>query len=206
MDGMLHIADRNDGARGARLSLLLPLVVVPSVPNPAVLSRAVSGANGGQQRGEVLGMSPSRASAFESQHSAVSIPSALPLPGLRVLLVDDSAGNRRVGERMLTSLGCVVSLATDGDEVSAAVAAAEAASRPYHAILMDIWMVRVNGDAACIALRERGCHVPILAVTANSSTSDKALYIAHGFTGVLSKPFSKDELREALLANVVFAS
>jgi CheY-like chemotaxis protein len=39
--------------------------------------------------------------------------------GLHVLLVDDSAGNRRVGGRMLQQLGCKCVLATDGDEVRA---------------------------------------------------------------------------------------
>jgi hypothetical protein len=38
---------------------------------------------------------------------------------LHVLLVDDSAGNRRVGARMLSALGCSCVTANDGDEVSA---------------------------------------------------------------------------------------
>jgi CheY-like chemotaxis protein len=37
--------------------------------------------------------------------------------GMRVLLVDDSAGNRRVGARMLSALGCICVTANDGDEV-----------------------------------------------------------------------------------------
>ena len=48
--------------------------------------------------------------------AAAPIPAAL---GLHVLLVDDSAGNRRVGSRMLAELGCTCVTASDGDEVRA---------------------------------------------------------------------------------------
>ena len=192
MGGSLHIADRTDGVSGVVLSLRLPLQVadpISGVSSPQTGdARAVCGA-------VAAAMDPDSADA---SRTLTIVPPAEPLRDRRVLLVDDSSGNRRVGERMLVALGVKPSLASDGDDVSGAVAAAAAAGAPFDAIMMDIWMVRMHGDAATAALRAVGCAIPIIAVTANVSATERESYLAGGFTSVLGKQFSKEELQVAL--------
>ena len=85
-----------------------------------------------------------------------------------------------------------------------AAAAARGPGNGYDAILMDINMARVNGDVACAALRAAGCALPVIAV---SGTADDPEYVRRcGFTGVLSKPFSLEQLREALVAHIPAAA
>ena len=84
-----------------------------------------------------------------------------------------------------------------------AAAAAAGPSSGIDVILMDINMVRLNGDAACAALRASGCSLPIIAVSANVDTSE---YVRRfGFTAALGKPFSPEQLREALVTHATGA-
>jgi signal transduction histidine kinase/CheY-like chemotaxis protein len=89
---------------------------------------------------------------------------AEPLQG-RVLLVDDHAMNRMLGETLLGLLGCQVDLATSGEE------AVEAASQVrYGAILMDVHMPKMDGLAATRAIRAGGgpsAQTPIIAMSAD---------------------------------------
>jgi CheY-like chemotaxis protein len=71
-----------------------------------------------------------------------------------------------------------------------------ARARTISVILMDINMPRVNGDAACAALRASGCTLPILAVSGNVETAE--YWRKHGFTGALGKPFTLEQLHAAL--------
>jgi signal transduction histidine kinase/ActR/RegA family two-component response regulator len=91
-------------------------------------------------------------------------PEAQALRG-RVLLVDDHAMNRMLGETLLGLLGCEVDLASSGEE------AVEAASHVrYGAILMDVHMPKMDGLAATRAIRAGGgpsAQTPIIAMSAD---------------------------------------
>ena len=66
----------------------------------------------------------------------------------------------------------------------------------FDVILMDITMARVSGDAACAALRAAGCQIPVIAVSGNLEAPD---YVRrYGFSAMLGKPFTQEQLREAL--------
>jgi two-component system capsular synthesis sensor histidine kinase RcsC len=73
---------------------------------------------------------------------------------------------------------------------------AAVASGAFDAILMDLNMPHVGGDVACAALRAAGSRIPILAVS--GTTEGEALVRRFGFTAILGKPFSVEQLREAL--------
>jgi hypothetical protein len=77
----------------------------------------------------------------------------------RIVVVDDAPLNRRIAERYVTSLGHDCVCLADGDEVAGCVASA-----PADLILMDIRMLRMDGDAACRQLRAGGYLGPIIAV------------------------------------------
>ncbi len=78
----------------------------------------------------------------------------------RIVVVDDAPLNRRIAERYVTSLGHDYVSLSDGDEVAEHCFA----SAPADLILMDIRMVRMDGDAACRQLRAGGYTGPIIAV------------------------------------------
>ena len=72
-------------------------------------------------------------------------------------------------------------------------------------VLMDVHMVRVNGDVACAALRAAGFTAPVIAVTGNATSVDAVAYAHAGFTATLGKPFSARDLRACLECCVVVA-
>ncbi len=117
--------------------------------------------------------------------------------GMRVLVVDDNPVNRAVVERVLRRLGCGVTTADDGE---AGVAAARAGR--YDLVLMDVQMPGVDGLEAARRLRAAGDRTPIVALTASTAESDRAMCFAVGMDGVLHKPLRRAELVAALHARL----
>jgi CheY-like chemotaxis protein len=114
---------------------------------------------------------------------------------------------------MLGRAGCTSRLIADGADLlaectAAAAAAAEAAGGsggggggvlpPALAgvglILLDIHMPRSNGVAVARQLRAMGYAGRLVAMTANASPPDVAVYMATGFDSVLAKPFVEAQL------------
>ena len=118
--------------------------------------------------------------------------------GLEVLVADDNEINREVAQAMLERAGCRVTLVEDG------MAAVEACrSRHYHAVLMDCQMPRMDGYAATDAIRrlekEQGLQpCEIVALTANVLARDRARCLDAGMNGFLPKPFTQEQLVNAL--------
>jgi two-component system sensor histidine kinase/response regulator len=119
------------------------------------------------------------------------------LPPLRILLVEDSEANRRVALAMLDGLGHRVSLASDGREALARVAAER-----FDAVLMDVQMPTMDGLAATAAIRAReagsGAHLPIVAMTAHALHGDREKCLAAGMDDYVSKPVRRRSLLDAL--------
>jgi signal transduction histidine kinase/CheY-like chemotaxis protein len=116
--------------------------------------------------------------------------------GGRVLLVDDHPMNLRLGETLLSLLGCQVDLAASGEE---AVAAAQATV--YDAILMDVHMPRMDGLAATRAIRQLDSpagQVPIIAMSADVMPQNVERCRAAGMVDHLAKPVQLRALHEAL--------
>lgn len=114
--------------------------------------------------------------------------------GTRVLLAEDNLVNQKVIVAMLTRLGCSVEVVANG---SAAVEAA--LSGDWDVVLMDQQMPVMDGLAATRALREAGCTLPVVALTANVTPEDRARCMAAGMDGFLAKPVPLAELASALL-------
>ena len=66
-------------------------------------------------------------------------------------------------------------------------------------ILMDMRMPQMDGLEATRRLRSMGCEVPIVALTANAMTEDRARCLAQGMNDFLAKPISLARLRSCLL-------
>lgn len=122
----------------------------------------------------------------------------------RVLLAEDNFINRKVMLRMLAGLGFRnIDVAVDGKEAVAKTilsADEQHASVPYDLVLMDVNMPVQDGVSATQELRERGYHMPIIAMTANALKGHAEAYIAKGMTGYIAKPVDRKLLVKVLLS------
>jgi CheY-like chemotaxis protein len=119
------------------------------------------------------------------------------LAGDLILVVDDDRASGVVAVKMLQNLGHRVEFVTNGAEAIEAFSPGK-----YSAILMDVAMPVMDGLVATGKIREieaaSGCHVPIIAFTANVTHGDQERCLAAGMDDFLSKPFKKAELAAKL--------
>jgi PAS domain S-box-containing protein len=133
--------------------------------------------------------------------SAQQVPPAPHRNGARadrgvVLLAEDNEINRIVAADNLSMLGYRVDIARNGIE-----AVHLATTRPYHAILMDCQMPKMDGYTATAELRRQelpGQHIPIIAMTAGALAEDRQRCLAAGMDDYLTKPIDPVELGAAL--------
>jgi len=113
-------------------------------------------------------------------------------PGLRVLVVEDNATNRKVVGKMLDKLHCRVSFANDGRRGLEAALADD-----FDLVLMDVQMPEMDGLEATRRLRRSDglrSRVPVFALTANVLPESREAVREAGMDGFLSKPFRLEEL------------
>lgn len=110
------------------------------------------------------------------------------LKGFNILLVDDNDLNREIAFELLSTEGAKVSVATDGKQ---AVEKVIESNELFDLVLMDIQMPNMDGYEAtrCIRADKRFTHLPIVAMTANASESDRDLCLQAGMNDHLAKPF-----------------
>ncbi|MCC6742064.1 MAG: response regulator [Planctomycetia bacterium] len=116
---------------------------------------------------------------------------------LRVLLADDNAVNRLVGQKTLEKLGHSVTVVPGGEE---AVQACEKSS--FDAILLDIQMPGVDGFEALRRIRTREAELafrtPVFALTADAMPGAAEASKRAGFDEHLVKPLDPGRLAAAL--------
>ena len=121
---------------------------------------------------------------------------ALPLPRTRILLVEDIRANQIVTATLLRRDRHMVDIAASGE---AAIHALEHGT--YDVVFMDMFMPGMNGQEAAQrirAMRGPARDVPIIALTAHVSPDEESNFRAAGMNGLLGKPVSLDELRDAI--------
>jgi len=114
---------------------------------------------------------------------------------VNVLVVDDDTTVRDSIDRALRVNGFSVSLAGDGDEALAQLAAAQ-----FDAVILDVLMPCVDGLQVCRRLRGSGNSVPILMLTARDGVPDRVTGLEAGADDYLVKPFALEELLARLRA------
>jgi len=114
----------------------------------------------------------------------------------RVLLVDDAADNRRLLSTILRRSGVEVATAENGELGCRSVADANASGLPFDLVLMDIQMPVLDGHAAARRLRQEGCTIPLVALTAHATETDRETCLAAGFNAYITKPISRQQLND----------
>ena len=120
------------------------------------------------------------------------------LPALhgRILVVEDQPLNREVAIGMLVAMGLEVETAHHGQQALDIVQ-----SRSFDVILMDCEMPVMDGFSATRALRAResaGAHTPVIALTADVTSTGRATCLAAGMDDHLAKPFRREALHGIL--------
>jgi CheY-like chemotaxis protein len=125
-------------------------------------------------------------------------PRGSTLPRLigRVLVVEDQPLNREVAEGMLNALSLEVGVAADGQQALDKLGAEQ-----YDAVLMDCQMPVMDGFSATAELRRRegaGKRIPVIALTADTTSAGRQACFEAGMDDYLGKPFSRATLHAAL--------
>ena len=169
------------------------------------ISRGLARALGGEI--ELLKSEPGVGSSFivriadqkEQSHAAGEATEVEPrknekFSGQRVLLVEDTEDLREFLGAYLREVGCEVDYALDGQEAIDRITAGS----DYDTILMDLHMPRLDGYSATAKLREMGCGIPIVAITARNLPEDRLRCFEIGFDGFMTKPLSLRDLESTL--------
>jgi two-component system alkaline phosphatase synthesis response regulator PhoP len=115
----------------------------------------------------------------------------------RILLVEDEPGLVVTLTDRLGAEGYAVETAQDGE-----TGLQQAASCAFDLIILDVMLPRKNGFDVCRDLRQRGCHSPIIMLTARGQVVDRVVGLKLGADDYVTKPFEMIELLariEALL-------
>ncbi len=112
--------------------------------------------------------------------------------GKRILVVEDMEVNREIAAEILRGTGASVDFAEDGQVCLDMVSSSP--PKYYDLILMDIVMPRMNGLEATRKLRQMGCSLPIIAMTANVSEQDRSAALEAGMNAFAEKPIFIEKL------------
>ena len=115
--------------------------------------------------------------------------------GLKVLVIDDSNTIRRSAEIFLKQGGYEVLLAEDGFD-----ALSKVNDHEPDLIFCDILMPRLDGYQTCAIIKRnaRFSDVPIIMLSSKDGLFDKARGRMVGSEDYLTKPFTKDQLLQAV--------
>ncbi len=116
---------------------------------------------------------------------------------MKILLIEDEPGLVSVIIRGLNEAGMEVSVAADGQ-----VGLEMAQKHEFDLIILDIMLPGMNGIQVCRALRNAGNNIPVLMLTALSSTENIITGLDSGADDYLVKPFKFAEL-EARIRSLV---
>jgi len=110
-----------------------------------------------------------------------------------VLIVDDSAYQRRVIRKVVQRAGHQAMEVSDGQEALKVIP-----SKVPDCILMDLIMPVISGLGVLKALAGQGSRIPVIVVTADIQESVRKQCLELGAHTVLNKPINEDKLLSAI--------
>ncbi len=131
-----------------------------------------------------------RRRARELSREAMDTGSGNALRGVRILLVEDHELNQELATEILTGVGAVVTLATNGQE-----ALDQLGAQAFDGVLMDIQMPVMDGYTATKAIRSNPeyADLPVLAMTANAMAGDREKSLEAGMNDHIAKPLDMEK-------------
>ena len=143
---------------------------------------------------------------FEARFGAEAAPvaresSSVRIRGVRVLVVDDNATNRRILEETLALWRMRPTLAGGGREALELLERAAARGRPFPLVLLDANMPEMDGFALAERMRRRRglARTPVLMLTSGPRAGDERRATALGVSSYLIKPVKQSDLLERIL-------
>jgi DNA-binding response OmpR family regulator len=114
---------------------------------------------------------------------------------MRLLLVEDDARLASAVRPWLGHSGIDVDWITTGREVEAALQ-----GQAYDWIVLDLGLPDIDGETVLKQLRDSGCELPVVVITAREQVSDRVRLLDLGADDFLIKPVHLDELAARLRA------
>ena len=118
---------------------------------------------------------------------------------VKVMVIDDSKTIRRSAETLLKKAGCEVITAVDGFEALAKITV----HKP-DIIFVDIMMPRLDGYQTCALIKNNQSFkaTPVIMLSSKDSIFDRARGRIVGSEKYLTKPFSREDLINAITTHV----
>ena len=114
---------------------------------------------------------------------------------MRILLAEDEPHAAAMLAKGLREAAFAVDVAGDGES-----ALFQASTTDYDGVILDLMLPRVDGLAVCRSLRDSGCMVPILILTARDAVESRIEGLDCGADDYLTKPYDFRELLARLRA------
>lgn len=116
-----------------------------------------------------------------------------------ILIVEDNPVNQKLIAFLLARATYTYEIAENG-----LVALEKLRRGSFRLVLMDMMMPVMNGFEAVKAIRadEKLRHLPVIALTANALKGEEEKCRAAGCDGYIAKPYSKEQVLEAIKARL----
>lgn len=120
--------------------------------------------------------------------------------GLKVMVIDDSNTIRRTAETLLKKAGCDVLTADNGFEALPIISA----NHP-DILFIDIMMPRLDGYQTCALVKNnpKFKDIPVVMLSSKDGLFDRAKGRVVGAEQYLTKPFTKDDLLDAIRTHLL---
>lgn len=136
---------------------------------------------------------------LQVEETAGADTAARAMSSIKVMVIDDSKTIRRTAESLLKKEGCQVVTATDGFE-----ALAKIADEKPDIIFVDIMMPRLDGYQTCALIKNNQVFksTPVVMLSSKDGLFDRARGRIVGSDQYVTKPFTKDQLLDAIREHV----
>jgi twitching motility two-component system response regulator PilH len=117
----------------------------------------------------------------------------------KILIVDDLPTEVQLMQAAITKLGHTTVVATDGEQ------ALEMARREIpDLVLLDVVLPRMDGFQVCRKIKKdpQTTKIPVILVSSKTQESDKFWGLKQGASAYICKPFSPQDLADAVAKNL----
>lgn len=144
---------------------------------------------------------------FTARFGPATRPTSPPAPtepekvqGLRVLVVDDNATNRRILQEMLTNWGMRPTMSDGGRAALDALEHARVKGEPFGLALLDAMMPEIDGFMLAERIRQQADQTPTLMMLSSADRrEDSARCRKLGIAAYLTKPIRQSTLLDAIM-------